>query len=48
MTIPLHLLGEEGQISPADRRNSMLLTILSNLVVALVIVMVAMVVLLIG
>jgi hypothetical protein len=48
MTIPLHLLAEEGQISPADSRNSMLLTILSKLVVALVIAMVAMVVLLIG
>ncbi|MGB5178605.1 MAG: hypothetical protein WBP44_07740 [Gammaproteobacteria bacterium] len=46
--LSLHQLGEAGQISPTDSRNSMFLTMLSKLVAALVIGIVAAVVLLIG
>ena len=44
----LQQLGAEGQMSPADYRNTMLLTLLSKLVMALVMGIVVMVVLLVG
>ena len=48
MTIPLHQPGEEEQMSLAESRNILLLTMLSKLAMALVMGVVATVVLLIS
>jgi hypothetical protein len=48
MTTLLQKLGTEGQMSPADKRNIILLTMLSKLVMARVMGLVATVVLLIN
>jgi len=48
MAIQLQQFGAEGQMSPADKRNIILLTMLSKLVMALVMGLVATIVLLIN
>ena len=48
MTVLLQQFDAEGQMSPADSRNIMLLTMLSKLMMALVVGIVATVILLIG
>jgi hypothetical protein len=48
MTILLQQFDAEGQMSPADGRNIMLLTMLSKLMMALVVGIVATVILLVG
>jgi len=48
MTVQLQQFGAEGQMSPADNRNIILLTLLSKLAIAAVMGVVATIVLLIS